>query len=146
MTAQTESSCPLLSLSEMMSPVSDFWQQSNHNSGSVPLSLQRDVSEAYFMKLRCEEELSLLQIEMDNVIDYWEQKEKCIKNLLLQLEGTVAHDQYQRGCISLLHKLLWEVQYYKSKHFLAFSSVNGTAGPDSDTSDYSDSSSDEQDF
>lgn len=52
----------------MLSPTSEFWQGVNQTSNEIPLSIQRDIIEAYFLGKRCDEELLLLQSEMHNVL------------------------------------------------------------------------------
>ena len=84
---------------------------------------------------------------MHNVINYWNQREDCIKKLLLQLTEK-DDNQFNRGSQCLLMKLLWEVELFRSRAALVFSSVISLAGyeatspsydTDSETSDDSDS-------
>lgn len=122
--SQIEQSCPSLSLGEILAPTSDFWQFPcpKQVPGQVAFSAQRDIIEAYLLVKRCDEELVLLKHEMHNVIDYWNRKEECIKNLLQQLEKNMPN-QFNRGCACLLRKLQLEVDLYSSRALLAFSNV-----------------------
>ena len=51
---------------------------------------------------------------MCNVIEFWQQREECIKNLLLQFSES-ASTQFNRGCVCLLKRLQWETELYHSQ-------------------------------
>ena len=87
MSTQVEVLRPPVCLADVLSSDSKFWQfpSDKHAPGKVPLRTQQDIIEAFQLKRRCDEELLLLKSEMHNVINYWNQREHCIKKLLLQL-------------------------------------------------------------
>ena len=100
----------------MLSPVSEFWQCP---SSEIPVSIKRDI--IYRLK-RCDEELLLLQTEMHNVIDYYNEKEKKIISVLHKITSG-GTSQFHRGCISLLRKLHLEVELFRSIAVSAYASV-----------------------
>ena len=136
MSSQIEVQCPPVSLADVLSSDSKFWQfpSDKHAPGEVPLRIQQDIIEAFHLKRRCDEELLLLKNEMHNVINYWNQREDCIKRLLLQL--TEDDSQFSRGSQCLLKKLLWEVELLRSRAASAFSSVISLAGYETTTPSY----------
>ena len=71
-----------LSLSDAVSPHSEFWNRPKQSSGQVPLAIQRDTIGAYLLQKRCTEELMLLHNEMQNVVDYYNQMECNIKTAI----------------------------------------------------------------
>ena len=76
----------------------------HHAPWEVPLCIQQDIIEAFELKRR-DGELVLLKSKMHNIITYWNQREDCIKTLLLQL--TEKDDsQFNRGSHCLLIKPL----------------------------------------
>ena len=111
-----------LALADVLSPVSEFWQCPNQASSEIPVSIKRDIIEAHLLLKRCDEELLLLQTEMHNVIDYYNEKEKKIISVLHKItsDGT---SQFHRGCISLLRKLQLEVELFRSIAVSAYASV-----------------------
>ena len=124
MSTQVEVLRPPVCLADVLSSDSKVWQfpSDKHAPGKVPLRIQQAIIEAFQLKRRCDEELLLLKSEMHNVINYWNQREHCIKKLLLQL--TEKDDsQFNRGSQCLLIKLLWEVELFRSRAASTFSSV-----------------------
>ena len=136
MSSQREIQSPPVSLADVLSSDSKFWQflSDKHTLGEVPLHIQQDIVKAFLLKRRCDEELLLLKSEMHNVINYWNQREDCIKKLLLQL--TEDDSQFNRGSQCLLKKLLWEVELFCSRAASAFSSVISLAGYETTTPSY----------
>ena len=139
-------------LSDILSPESNFWQGLTFSTHckDIPWNVQKDIMSAYVLIKRTEEELSLLNEEMENVLSYCIQHKECI---LHQLDGIKNNEsQYTNGIISLLHKLLWEVELYHSKAMATFakldihhsSSVNvlSSTNPESDISSDEESESD----
>lgn len=146
MSSQIEVQCPPVSLADVLSSDSKFWQfpSEKYAPGEVPLHIQQNIIEAFHLKRRCDEELLLLKSEMHNVINYWNQREDCIKKLLLQL--TEDDSQFNRGSQCLLKKLLWEVELFRSRAASAFSSVISLAGHETTTPSYdTDSESSDED-
>ena len=90
--------CP--SCSHVVSPHSEFWNRPNQSSGQVPLAIQRDIIGAYLLQKRCTEELMLLQNEIQNVVDYYNQMECNIKTAIFYISE--EESQFSRGCVSLL--------------------------------------------
>ena len=55
-------------------------QYAQHEANStVPSSLKKDITDAYLLMKRCEEELELLTSEMNNALEYWRKCAECIK-------------------------------------------------------------------
>ena len=76
----------------------------NQVSNEIPFTTENDIVEAFLLQKLCDEELLLLQNEMHNVIDYYNQKEKKIATALHKIiNGESSH--FSRGCICLLKKL-----------------------------------------
>ena len=71
--SEADESFAPLSLANVLSPISEYWQCPNESSNQIPFSIQRDIIEAYLLQKRCDEELLLLQSEMHNVIEYYNQ-------------------------------------------------------------------------
>ena len=97
---QADESFVPLSLSDVVSPHSEFWNRPNQSSGQVALAIQRDIIGAYLLQKRCTEELMLLQNEMQNVVDYYNQMECNIKTAIFYISE--EESQFSRGCVSLL--------------------------------------------
>ena len=122
--SQIESSFQSLSLEDVLSPTCSIWQNLSYdNSSQIPFSIKQDIIEAYLLNKRSDEELLLLRTEMCNVIEFWQQREECIKNLLLQFSES-ASTQFNRGCVCLLKRLQWETELYHSQATTHFSSVS----------------------
>ena len=120
--SQVNDSFVRISLDEVLSSVSEFWQSPSQASKLIPFSIQRDIIEAYLLLKRCDEELVLLKCEMCNVIDYYNQKKDKICSVL---RGPITGDtsQFSRGCISLLKKLQLEVNLHRSRAMTAYADV-----------------------
>ena len=105
---------------------------------------------AYILIKCTEEELSLLTEEMENVLSHCIQRKECIIHQLDSIKNNES--QYTNGIISLLHKLLWEVELYHPRAMATFakldihhlSSVNvlSSTNPESDISSDENSESD----
>lgn len=136
--SQADVSFVHIPLADVLSPVSDFWQCHSTPSHEIPSTVKRDIIEAFLLQKRCKEELSLLQSEMQNVIDYYNQKEAIINNVLHEIANS-EENQYTRGCICLLKKLKLEVELFRSKAASAYSSVIPVSVPLFQTGHESDS-------
>ena len=110
------------SLSEVLSPDSDFWSVSTTKAvqGIVPWSMQRNICQAFLTVKRTEEEVCLLQEEMKQVIKYWKAHQEKLRCLIEKYE---CEDDFNRGAKALLHKLLWEADMNLSKATAAFSPI-----------------------
>ena len=138
-----ESFVPLC-LGDVLSPHSEFWNHSNKSSGQVPLAIQRDVIGAYLLQKRCTEELMLLQNEMQNVVDYYNQMECDIKSAIFNIQFSEQESQFSRGCVSLLKNLQLQVSRLHLEAISSYSTIisrQESQHPDSayDVSDSSDS-------
>ena len=135
-----------LQLSDILSPDSEMWQKPRSGATSnVPPSLKKDITDAYLMKKRCDEELQLLTTEMHNALDYWRRSAECIKDNIEALRSNSDSDMYSRGLISLLQKRLWVIELTSSKAQVVFSNIISPAESSSPShydfheSDFSDS-------
>ena len=97
---------------------------------------------------KCNKELSLLEADINNVVNYWRGKEDCINKSLAELQlDKDDNDPYKDGCICLLKKLLLEVRQNCSEAMTAVSRITANKEMDSDSSDSesdSDTESDEE--
>lgn len=109
-------------LGEVLTPTSKFWQGPHQQFEQIPLSVKRDIIEAYELQKRCEEELLLLQSELLNVIEYYNEKEKII-NAALHAMCKGESNCFNRGCSCLLKKLKWRVSHVQSRALSFYSSV-----------------------
>ena len=151
---QADESFVPLSLSDVVSPHSEFWNRPKQSSGQVPLAIQRDIIGAYLLQKRCTEELMLLQNEMQNVVDYYNQMECNIKTALFNISE--EESQFSRGCVSLLKNLQSQVSCLHLEALSSYSTVisrQGSQHPisaydvsDSSDSGYASSSSDIDDI
>ena len=124
MSSQIDSSYLSLTLEEILSPTCSIWQSPAYKQSSqVSFNAKRDIIEAYLLNKRSDEELLLLRAEMYNVVDYWNRREEHIKSLILQL-SEYASNRFNRGCVCLLKRLLWETELYRSQANIAFSTVS----------------------
>lgn len=122
--SQIDSNFSPVMLGEVLTPTSKFWQCPHQQSEQIPLSVKRDIIEAYLLQKRCEEELLLLQSEMQNVIDYYNEKEKKINAALHAIcNGESKFNRFNRGCSCLLKKLKWRVSHLRSRTLSFYSSV-----------------------
>ena len=71
-------------LEEALLPDSDFWQTVHvamPGSSALSWSTKKDITSAYLLKKRSEEELCLLKEEMQNVLVYCRQFKELLNNL-----------------------------------------------------------------
>ena len=87
---------------------------------------------------------------MSNVIVYWDQRGRCIKNIIQQMSKSLP-SRFHSGCICLLKQLLQETELQHSEITSAFSDC--LQGPslhkesfDIDSSDYELEISDDSDI
>ena len=124
MSSQVDVPCAPVSIIDALAPDSTFWRcpDDDYTPERIPLSTKRDITDAFLIQKRCDEELLLLKNEMHNVIHYWNEKGKCITKLLAQLIES-DDSQFNRGAQCLLKKLLWQVELIRSRSLSAFSTV-----------------------
>ena len=108
---------------EVLLPDSDFWQPAVPSSSPLSWNTQKDITSAYLLKKRCDEELCLLQEEMQNVLLYCRQFEELLNNLIDNTQSN--EDQYSRGLASLFLKKLKDVRLYHSAAEATFVKVDG---------------------
>ena len=126
---------------EALLPDSDFWQTvAMPSSSPLSWSTKKDITSAYLLKKRSEEELRLLKGEMQNVLVYCRQFEELLNNLIDNTRSSV--DQYSKGLASLLLKKLEDVRLYHSTAEATFTKVEGLL-PSTESSDNESESSDE---
>ena len=70
-------------LSDILSPESNFWQGLTFSTHckEIPWNVQKDIMSTYVLIKRTDEELSLLNEEMENVLSYCIQRKECIHQL-----------------------------------------------------------------
>ena len=115
-----------VSLSEVFSTTSDFWQSlapNAHRSSSVPWNTQRDIVQASLIIRRSNEELKLLEQEMGNVISYWKRQRECITTQLQHMENADADVQFNKGARCLLTKQLLKAELFYKRAVSSFSKV-----------------------
>ena len=155
---QVDPKCPMLMLSDILSPTCNFWMPTSHTDSSistrVSTTTRRDIIEAFLLLKRCKKELILLKSDMSNVISYWELRERNIKASLELFRDEAGLDVlYHRGCVCMLKKQLLDIQLTLAQ---CTSSFSGVLSPmvdcpdhdfdlESDSSDCSDSSDDSSD-
>lgn len=131
------------SFQDVVSPDSDFWSVPTTTEDSIPWSLKRNISQAFLLLKRTEEELCLLKEEMQHVLHYWEvQKDKITAALVVYSDN----DGSNRGARALLHKLLWEAELNLARASATFSPIlinSSIPDSDSESDDSLDSSDDE---
>ena len=144
--SQVDGSSLLLSLADVLDPVSEFWTSHNQAPNDIPTSIKRDIIEAKLLLKRCKEELLLLQTEMQNVIKYYSKKGKSINTVLHEL-STTDMTQFHRGCVALLKKLQLEVELSRSRAVSTFAPVISLPHECQNNMDHtSDSSESESDY
>ena len=95
-------------------------QYAQHEANStVPSSLKKDITDAYLLMKRCEEELELLTSEMNNALEYWR---KCAEYIKQGIDDARAdsRSQYSCGVASLLQQRLWVIELTYSRAQAAF--------------------------
>ena len=114
---------------------------------SIATGSKREIIDAYLMLTRAMEEIQMLQKEIENMLNYYSRREKCILLKLTELSDD-QHRRYIRGAVSMLRNQLHVNTFYKNQADMAHRSVyhqatSVTVPPDLDIS--SDSSEDERD-
>lgn len=111
-------------VSEVLSLSSKFWYDEGMQKGceKVPLSIQKEIIDAYLRTKRTNEEIKLVEQEMRNVIEYLHRKREIITNQINTYQKC-DEDMFNKGAISLLHKLLWKVELSEAKAVACFSSI-----------------------
>ena len=75
----------------------------------VPLSIKLKAIEIYHTILRCDEEALMLSNDMDSVIAFYLHDHSLLKQEILKLNEEQS-SQYNRGCLSLLHQAIFDVE------------------------------------
>ena len=109
-------------VSEALSLSSKFWYDEGMQKGckKVPLSIQKEIIDAYLRTKCTNEEIKLVEQEMRNVIHYLHRKIETITNQNNTYQKC-DEDMFNKGAIFLLHKLLWEVELSEAKAVACFS-------------------------
>ena len=69
---------------------------------------RNDIIHAYLKKIRSSEEIAILKDEVKSSLDYFQEKQRCIKGCCTNLHAN--NDVYSRGAHNLLTHLLWKVE------------------------------------
>ena len=114
---------------------------------SIATGSKREIIDAYLMLTRAMEEIQMLQKEIENMLNYYSRREKCILLKLTELSDD-QHRRYIRGAVGMLRNQLHVNTFYKNQADMAHRSVyhqatSVTVPPDLHIS--SDSSEDERD-
>ena len=88
----------------------------------VPLSIKKEIIDAYLHTKRTNEEIKLVEQEMRNVIEYLQRNIETITNQINTYQKCDEH-MFNKGAISFLHKLLWKVELSEAKAVACFSSI-----------------------
>ena len=121
-----------VTLAEVLSPDSDFWKTpppqtlSPHLSQDLSWDVKKDITQAYLLIKRSEEELDLLSEEKNNVLSYWV-KQKVIINQEIHDVAEDSCTPHSTGSVALLKKRLLEVEQKHSSSLSLFSSLDDQA-------------------
>lgn len=115
-----------VSMSEILSLSSDFWADhltSNQtDSQQIPLKAKEEITQAYFMIQRSDEEITLLRADMLATIKYWSRRRAIITDKLVQLAtGSSSENLYLRGSKCLLQRLRWDAELHQVRATAMFS-------------------------
>ena len=91
-------------------------------SEKVSLSIQKEIIDPYLRTKRTNAEIKLVEQEMRNVIEYLHRKIETITDQINTYQKC-DEDMFNKGAISLLHKLPWKVVLSEAKAVACFSSV-----------------------
>ncbi len=136
-----------VTLQEVLSPDSEFWSsqtlllpvsESMSSHSSISWEKKKEMTQAYLLIKRSNEELCLLSEEKQNTIDYWTEMKDSIEHCLVAC-AKQPQTLYSEGSIALLKKLLFEVEYSRS-NALSLISTFQTANDSSDDSEIDDDS------
>ena len=89
--------------------------------GGTSPAIKRDIIQAYLLKSRSTDELSLLSSDMHNVLAYWCSRQEAITKQLDEVSPT--NELFYRGARCSLKQLLREAELLHSQAERAFSSV-----------------------
>ena len=115
----TDSYIPV-NVDEALDPDSDFWQP-DVTSSSITWKTQKHITSAYLLIKRTEEELSLLQQEMQNVLAYCHRRKDVINWQIGIIQD--KDELYSKGLKCLLLKMLQSVEQYHCTAKATFDSV-----------------------
>ncbi len=106
---------------------------------------RREVMEAYLMLCRSNEELHLLKEEINNVVSFYENKERTLLDALTMCATDTV---YNRGIATMLHKLLGETswllqQAHRACKQMSRENEETLDSSSSDSDDYYDEDSDD---
>lgn len=102
---ELDSQCLPRSISDVLSPTSDFWGADKAESSSIPYKMKKDIIQALLLTRRSKEELELLRNEMCDTVSYWSLRTECIANKITEFD---QDDIFSRGARCLLTKLKTE--------------------------------------
>ena len=113
---------------------------------SIATGSKREIIDSYLMLTRAKEELQMLQKESENLLNYYSQRENCIRLKLTELSDD-QRSRYSRGAVTMLKNQMHINSTYKNQadtiHRSFHQAASVTVPPDLDIS--SDSSDDEND-
>lgn len=115
-----------LSLTDVLSPDAEIWQKHalediSTTNTTIPLSLKKDITDAYLLMKRCEVELHLLSTEMHTALTYWQKSADNIKQNINAMKSDSS--QYSMGVASLLQQRLWVIDLTHSRAQAAFGNI-----------------------
>ena len=110
---------PIQSIQDVLSLEEAFWKTKNSQH-----TLKNTIIRHHLKKQRSDEEISMIENEMQTVIDYFSKKAQSISSTLN--ESNYEKGQFRTGSVSILKKLLLETQIHMQQATTAFTSLGLT--------------------
>ena len=89
-TYELQSEEPAVSLADVLSLSSDFWMHNSHSNCTadpgIPWKVKEEISQAFLMIQRSNEELVMLKADMLSTIAYWFERGTSIVSILDELK------------------------------------------------------------
>lgn len=109
-----------IDLSEALDTSSAFWMTSTITDNAL-LPFKQNIIHAYLLVRKSDEEMELLRQEMTNIICFFRNKRDIIRTKIVDFHSQGGDSQLIRGSVSLLLKLLTQVERLFSRAIKTFS-------------------------
>lgn len=97
-----DSSSGPVDISDVLKPDGSFWKSAKMYNESIPSDVKHEVIQNYLLLERSKEEITLLNCDVGNMVDYYHTQESIFTTKIIQLVKNEVPSLYNRGCISLL--------------------------------------------
>lgn len=147
--ADYNSECPIIGESQVplldaLNPSSPIWCNINDSEADdgIPLILKQNIVHCYLTKKRCEEEINIISIELNNLKSYYTHQIILVNETLQVMDQTSL---LEKGYVALLNQLKWRYEVLLQKCCNSQETVVDDGSDNNSEDNYDDSSDDSDD-